>query len=927
MSEKVRIALTINGGRVVREVDPSLSLLRFLREDLGLVGAKNGCEKGHCGACTVIVDGAARRACLLKASRLEGSAIQTIEGLTGPDGSPHPLQRAFVLEGAVQCGFCTPGMIMAAKALLDRAPDPSEAEMAEAMRDNMCRCTGYAAIRRAIARAARELGGRGGVETPPRGAVGAALPRKDAPAKARGEALFSEDLADRGAPGAAKALVGKMLFSERSHARLRSVDTAKASAAEGVALVLTARDVPGRNSFGLFVPQQPVIAGDEVRYLGDVVAVALAETREEAEAARALVAVDYEELPVLSSPEENMREGAPLIHPDAESNIVHETHVRKGDAAAAFARSDIVIENDYETQAVEHAYMEPESCLAVPDPDGGVTVYTGNQGSRDYRSMIAASLALPEEKVRVVLVACGGGFGGKEEPTVQIQAALGARLTGRPVRIALSREESVRMSTKRHPMRIRMRHGASRDGTLLALESRAVADAGAYVSQTGPVVFRSAVTATGPYEVGSVVADSYGIYTHKNPSGAFRGFGSTQASFACEIQMDEIARAIGMDPVELRRRNGFAPGKRTGTGQVLDEGVGYLATLEAAAGALERLRAEFGSSAPPPGKRVGFGIASSYKNVGIGTGLADGAGAIVELTADGRVSVRTGAADMGQGSDTVAAQIAAEVLALPYELFDVVACDTRSCPDGGMTTASRQTFVTGNAVKMAASELRDRLAPFLPGFGSPGLLSDGTADPSARLRLARERALAAGLSVLAECRYLPPATSAHRTSAALSPGEPVSALDIHYAYCFASAAVAVEVELGTGAVRPLKLFLAQDVGKAINPLSVVGQIEGAAAMGLGYALSESFVSTDRAVVTDTLRKLGVPRFAEVPSIEVAIVELPQPGGPFGAKGMGEVGLNPVAPALSNAIFDATGARLRSLPMTRDKVLAAIGRKA
>ena len=251
MSEKVRIALTINGGRVVREVDPSLSLLRFLREDLGLVGAKNGCEKGHCGACTVIVDGAARRACLLKASRLEGSAIQTIEGLTGPDGSPHPLQRAFVLEGAVQCGFCTPGMIMAAKALLDRAPDPSEAEMAEAMRDNMCRCTGYAAIRRAIARAARELGGRGGVETPPRGAVGAALPRKDAPAKARGEALFSEDLADRGAPGAAKALVGKMLFSERSHARLRSVDTAKASAAEGVALVLTARDVPGRSGSSL----------------------------------------------------------------------------------------------------------------------------------------------------------------------------------------------------------------------------------------------------------------------------------------------------------------------------------------------------------------------------------------------------------------------------------------------------------------------------------------------------------------------------------------------------------------------------------------------------------------------------------------------------------------------------------------------------
>ena len=348
-------------------------------------------------------------------------------------------------------------------------------------------------------------------------------------------------------------------------------------------MVLTAKDVPGRNAFGLFVPQQPVIAGEEVLYLGDVVAVVLAESREEAEAARELIEVGYEDLPVLDSPESNLAEGSPLVHAEAANNIVHETHVRKGDAAAAFARADVVIENDYETQAVEHAYLEPESCLAVPDADGGVTVYTGNQGSSDYREMIAASLALPKEKVHVVLVACGGGFGGKEEPTVQIQAALGALRSGRPVRIALSREESIRMSTKRHPMRIHMRHAASRDGTLLAMESRAVADAGSYVSQTGPVVFRSAVTATGPYAVDAVVADSFGVYTHANPSGAFRGFGSTQVSFACEVQMDEIARAIGMESVELRRRNAFAPGKRTGTGQVLDEGVGYLGTLEAAA--------------------------------------------------------------------------------------------------------------------------------------------------------------------------------------------------------------------------------------------------------------------------------------------------------------------------------------------------------
>ncbi|MGA2547387.1 MAG: molybdopterin cofactor-binding domain-containing protein [Rectinemataceae bacterium] len=938
MSAKVSLSLIVNGKSIVREVDPSLSLLRFLREELALVGAKNGCAKGHCGACTVIVDGAARRSCLLKASRVNGSSILTIEGLAGPGGEPHPLQRAFVLEGAVQCGFCTPGMIMAAKALLDRVRDPSDAEIEEALRDNICRCTGYAAIRRAIRRAGREI--RGNVDDPSAGvyparAVGSPLPRKDAPAKARGEALYAEDLADLGVGAdvgagiAGRALVGTMLFSERSHARIVSVDVSRATAAEGVALILTAKDVPGLNAFGLFVPQQPVIAGDEVLYLGDVIAVVLAETREQAESARSLISVDYEDLPVLLSPEENLEEGSPLLHPDTKDNIVHETHVRKGAIEDAFARADVTMENDYDTQAVEHAYLEPESCLAIPDGDGGVTVMTGNQGSTEYRNMIAASLAIGEDKVRVVLVACGGGFGGKEEPTIQIQAALGALRTGRPVRMTLTREESIRMSTKRHPMRIHMRHAASRDGTILAVESRAIADAGAYVSQTGPVVFRSAVTATGPYEVEAVSADSYGVYTHKNPSGAFRGFGSTQASFACEIQMDEIARALGLDPVELRRRNGFAPGKRTGTGQVLDEGVGYLGTLEAVAKALERMRADFGSLPQTPGKRIGFGIASSYKNVGIGTGLSDGAGAIVELTAEGRVSVRTGAADMGQGSDTVAAQIAAEALGLPYELFDVVACDTRSCPDGGMTTASRQTFVTGNAVKEAASELRARLAAYLPSAdalrdaSTCGAATCGAATCGAVLREARGRAVAAGLSVRAEAWYRPPATSAHRTGAALEPGEAPSALDIHYAYCFASAAVAVEVDLETGAVQPLRLCIAQDVGKAINPMSVVGQIEGAAAMGLGYALTENFVVNDRVVVTDTLRRLGVPRIADIPPIEVVIVEVPQPGGPFGAKGMGEVGLNPVAPAVSNAVFDAVGIRLRSLPMTREKVLAAI----
>jgi aldehyde oxidoreductase len=937
LSSKVLLSLTVNGEAISREVEPGLSLLRFLREELGLVGAKNGCEKGHCGACMVIVDGAAKRSCLLKAARCSGSAILTIEGLSGSGGEMHPIQRAFVAEGAVQCGFCTPGMIMATKALLDSRPDPNEKEIDEALRDNLCRCTGYAAIRRAVRRAAAELRGaaaglRGEAAEPapcaprpspnaPRRAVGLPLPRKDAKERAQGAALFAEDLSDRYALGLANAkypiapgaspLVGLMLFSSRAHARILRVDIAAARASEGVALVLTAKDVPGRNAFGLFVPQQPVIAGGEVLYLGDVVAVVLAETREEAERARALIEVEYEDLPLLDSAEANLEAGAPLLHPETGSNVVHETHVLKGDVEKAFAEAELVVEGKYETQAVEHGYLEPESCLALPDPDGGVTVYTGNQGSSDYRGMIAESLGLPEQKVRVVLVACGGGFGGKEEPTLQIQAALGAMLTGRPVRMALSREESVRMSTKRHPMRVSMAHAVRRDGTLLGLKSFVVADAGAYVSQTGPVVFRSAVTATGPYEVAAVKADSYGVYTHRNPSGAFRGFGSTQASFACEIQMDEIAHRLGIDPVELRRRSAYAPGKRTSTGQLLDEGSDYLGTLEAAASGLERMRAEFGTSPEGP-KRIGYGIASSYKNVGIGTGLEDGAGAKVGLGSDGHVFVLTGAADMGQGSDTLAAQIAAEELGLPYELFDVAACDTRICPDGGMTTASRQTYVTGNAVKEAAATLRARLEAFLP----PADRLCDIDSAAAALREARSKLVAAGLSPVAETRYVPPATRAHRTAYLEESG-------IHYAYCFASAALALELDIETGELRVLKVCAAQDAGRAVNPLAVRGQIEGAVAMGLGYALSEEYLSTGDAVLTDTLRKLGVPRIGAVPPIEAFIIETPQPGGPFGAKGMGEVGLNPIAPAVSNAIFDAAGVRLRSLPMTREKILAAL----
>lgn len=902
---KKKISFTVNGKRLDIEAEETLSLLRFLREELGLVGTKNGCEKGHCGSCTVIVNGEAKRSCIQKMGRMNGAVVETIEGISNNERLNY-IQEAFIAEGAVQCGFCTPGMIMAAKALLDKNPHPSEADIQEGLKNNLCRCTGYAAIIRAVQRAA---GAKAELEMEEKDrVVGVSVIRKDAEAKVRGSRVFADDYIEE------DMTIGKLLFSEHAHAKIRSIDISEAEKAPGVVKILTGKDVPGRNAFGLFHPQQPVIAKDEVKYLGEIVAVVYAETREEAEYARNLIQVDYEVLEPQLSAQENIKEDASLIHPDQENNIVHYVKVRKGELEKGFEQADVVIEGHYYTPAIEHGYLEPESCLAKPGPDGKITVWTGNQGSQAYQDMIAKSLDIPIEKVRVIYTPCGGGFGGKEEPTVQIQAALGAMIIQRPVKIVLTREESIRTSIKRHPMHIWMKHGAAKDGTLLAMQSKVIGDAGAYISQTMPVIFRSAVTATGPYVIPNVKADSYGVYTHNNPSGAFRGFGSTQACFAAEIQMDKIAEAIGMDSVELRRKNGFETGKVTSTGQVLKDGIGYLKTLEAVTEKMKDVRTELEKVQRPEHIKLGFGIASAYKNVGIGTGLLDQAGAVVEVNSIGRVLVKMGATDMGQGADTICAQIASEALGVSYDLIDVVSSDTQECPDGGMTTASRQTYVTGNAVKKAALLLKDKLNAY----------EDGTGEISQeKLTEIYHKAIAKEDSLQIEAVYTPPKTYAHRACADHKAGVPVEEHEIHYAYCFASIGAAVEVNTQTGEVRVIKVCAAQDVGKAIHPQNVKGQIEGAVVMGVGFALSEEFLEDDSEIITNSFHKLQIPKIKTTPNIDAIIVEEEQIEGPYGAKGMGEVGLNPMAPAISNAIYDAVGVRLQSLPMKKEKVLAAL----
>lgn len=918
-----QVTFAINGEKHHVTVEDRLTLLQFLRERLGLVGAKNGCGKGHCGACTVIVDGKAKRACLLKAADLDGATIQTIEGL-GQNGELHPLQKAFIYEGAIQCGFCTPGMIMAAKALLDQNPNPTEEEIKNGLRHNLCRCTGYTSIIRAVKLAARMLKENGTVSLEvPAGAVGSSVLRKDVVAKAMGQPLFTDDFFLE------NMLFGKLLLSPLPHAEIVSIDTDVAKKMPGVAAVLTAKDIPGRNGFGLMIPHQPVLADKKVRYVGDPVAVVYAETEAQAEAALAGIKVEYNPLPGVFSPLEGIEEGAPLVH--EEGNILHHVKVRKGDGEKGFAAAEVIVEGNYYTPLVEHAYLEPEAGLAKVEEDGTVTVWTASQGAFAFRDMIAATLDLPPEMVRVIYRPAGGAFGGKEEPTVQIHCALGAVKTGRPVKMTLTREESIRMSTKRHAEHIYYKTGATKDGKLVAWEARIIADTGAYASLGKPVVFRSAVVATGPYVVPHVKSDAYGIYTNHPPGGAFRGFGSTQVAFAAEVQMDKLARALNMDPIALRRLNALDAGETTMTGQVLGPGVGYRQTLDAVEEALREVRFD-----PSPGKKIGVGIASAYKNVGIGAGKQDGAGAAVELTETGVVLLKVGATDMGQGSDTALAQIAAQASGIPYEVIRVLSSDTFCTPDGGETTASRQTFVTGNAVQAAAIRFKQVLQDWISReygigpedmvFHSNLLIDARSGKQAATMEEVAKRAKAKGQKLAAEHYYLAPTTYPLPESADHQPGVELARYNIHFAYCFGTQAAVVEVDEETGEVKVLKVIAAHDVGRAIHPQNIRGQIEGSVVMGMGYGLSEEFKLDRGQVVTGNLARLKLPKITQTPEIQPLIIEVEQPEGPFGAKGMGELPINPTAPAIINAIYDAVGVRINSLPATREKILQALAEK-
>jgi selenium-dependent xanthine dehydrogenase len=903
--DKQTYTLTVNGQPREVSASPQNNLMDVLRDDLHLTGTKDGCATGHCGSCMVIQDGKAVRSCLVLMKRAEGADITTIEGLAAPDGTLDPVQRAYIDQGATQCGFCTPGFIMSTKALLDKNPNPSLEEIYDSHQWNICRCTGHNAILRAIEQAA-------GRPTPPLPAVkkpmkaiSRGLPRPDAVDKVTGKGIYADDLHVAG------MLYGRALRSRYPHARLLKVDVSKARALPGVVAALTADDIPGRKDCGVHEIDWPVLCYDKVRYVGDAVALVAAESEAIAAEALKLIEVEYEPLPVVTGPKEAAQPDAPVLHAHhATGNFKAHFHLENGDLAAGFAEADVILEREYRTQTVEHGFIEPEAGLAVPEANGRFTVYAGGQIPFGDRAQIAATLNLPEERIRVINCLIGGGFGGKEDVSVQIHVALLAWATNRPVKMVLSRKESLMTHPKRHATIIKLRTGAKKDGTLVAHHAEVYGDGGAYASLSNHVMLRTTTHAAGPYAVPNALVDTYAMYTNNVPSGAFRGFGVTQSAFAMESQMDQLAEMLGLSPLEMRRRNILRYGKKTLAGQEMTESCGLSDCLEKVAAEMEQhsFVAEEGD------KRRAWGVACAYKNTGFGSGAYDAAGAELEVFANGRAAVRAGAAEIGQGLVGVLAQIVTEELGVPYEQVDVLVSDTDLTLDGMATTASRQTYVTGNAARHASQEVRALLsqtaaemldvAPQSLSFADGLVRSNGHSVPLAEVVTAARRE---GRLPKISYQYVAPMVPQYH----------------HFAFGFGAQAALVEVDVKTGETKVLKVIAACDVGRVMNPLALLGQVEGSISMGLGMALQENFVVRDGYVQSDSLNKVHLPTIDQTPEVITFFVEDETRDGPYGAKGVGELASIPTTPAIVNAIYNATGRRCYALPADKKWLKTAL----
>ena len=831
-------------------VTENVSLMRFLRDELRLTSVKDGCSEGACGTCTVIIDGKAVKACIQKISNLDGKSVITAEGLSEREKQVY--SHAFSEAGAVQCGFCIPGMVMCAKALIDKNPSPTPEDVKYAIRNNLCRCTGYKKIEEAILLAAEIIRENREITNPvSTGLLGESMNRVDASAKALGKAKYADDFYMDG------MVYGSALRSEYPRAEILSIDKSEAESMDGVLCVMTAEDIPGTQKVGHLKRDWDVIVpvGKTTHYLGDAVALVAAETPEILEKAKKAIKVEYNPLDGVFSPAEAMKDGAPLVHEDG--NLLSEEHLVRGDAEKLISESRYSVTNHYSLPFTEHAFMETECAVAFPE-DGGIHIISGDQGIYQTQRECSDALGLPPEKVRVSAAMVGGGFGGKEDMSVQHHAALLAQKTGRPVKVKLSRQESILVHPKRHAMEIDLTTACDENGKLTAMKAVIISDTGAYASLGGPVLQRACTHAAGPYNYQNIDITGRAYYTNNPPAGAFRGFGVPQSCFATECNLNQLAEMAGLTPFEIRYINAVRPGDTLPNGQIADENTAIAETLDAVREICE--------------KNPKAGIACAIKNSGLGVGVPD-TGRCRITVKDGKVHVTSSAACIGQGMGTVQIQMLCEAAGLTPDMVIYDTPDTKYSPNAGNTTASRQTLFTGEAAVRAASLLKGALD------------KEGS------------------LSALNGREFYGEYTGV--TDKMGSPKEhPVS----HVAYSYATQVVELNDD---GTIK--RVVAAHDVGTPVNPKALEGQIEGGVVMSLGYALTESF-PLEQGRPMAKLGTLGLFRADKTPDVVPVIIDRRMNGPAFGAKGIGEISSIPTAPAVQLAYYNRDGKFRTSLPL-------------